>query len=263
MSTSITEDVVRGLAKAEQEQQAEAKKAKEVTQGWVSVEELPSKKLPYPDIEVSVRPLTWAEEKALAQTKSISEQIKLVGRGIHSTVPLLDLTSGDFEYLVLMRRLVSYGDESFNMTHVCKKCGSKHTTEIKTSDIDIQELPINKLPVVIEDSATGLVLEMGPLSMRDFIREADNPKRADVEQRIYACMFKNMSKQEAMKLLNEADAALGQYIEEVASENLLHRVKPMKAVCPDCGEEYEVNFNILGTEAMFSPIGKAKRFNTH
>ena len=218
---------------------------------YFEIKDFPSKKIPYSDLYLELRPYTWAEQKALASMNNIKDMIKIVENGVRSNIPIGDLTDGDFMWVALMRKLYSYPNSKFTGTVTCNHCGNKVSRDFNFVDIEFEEIGVSKLPVKI--SGGGLDIEMSPISISDlFDIIDDNNGRVDEAQYIARCI-KGTPYLQALEIAKNADVELGEIFEQVV-EKFRHSVKPVEFVCQSCGKVTRTDLDPHGKGVVLSPF---------
>ena len=218
---------------------------------YFEIKDFPSKKIPYPDLYLELRPYTWAEQKALASMNNIKDMIKIVENGVRSNIPLGDLTDGDFMWVALMRKLYSYPNSKFTGTVNCKHCGGKISRDFNFFDIEFDEIGVSKLPVKI--SGGDIDIEMTPISISDLFDVIDsNNGRVDEAQYIAHCI-KGVPFNQALDIAKNADIELGEIFEQVV-EKFRHSVKPVNFCCPSCGKVTSTDLDPHGKGVVLSPF---------
>ena len=218
---------------------------------YFEIKDFPSKKIPYRDLFLELRPYTWAEQKALASMNNIRDMIKIVENGVRSNIPLGDLTDGDFMWVALMRKLYSYPNSKFTGTVNCKHCGEKISRDFNFFDIEFEEIGVSNLPVKI--SGGGVDIEMTPISISDLFDVIDsNNGRVDEAQYIAHCI-KGIPFNQALEIAKNADIELGEIFEQVV-EKFRHSVKPVNFCCPSCGKITSTDLDPHGKGVVLSPF---------
>lgn len=218
------------------------------------VTELPSKFLPYADAKILITPYSWAEQKALASSKGLSDLVRIVSGGIDSSIPVDSLTDGDFLYLALLRRIysvVSVNEDRFIGTATCPHCKKQTKGTFTVKDIEFDEIEAPKLPVVVK--AGGATYSFMPPRVSDFIEELKSEDIETLETRMIARALQGYSKEEAEKIISTVDARTGKLFDKVASI-LAHSFKPLKTKCEHCKKDLVFNIDPAGRGVVIEPF---------
>lgn len=218
---------------------------------YYEITDFPSKKLPYKDLFLELRPYTWAEQKALASMSSARDMLKVVGNGVRSNIPIQDLTDGDFLWVALLRKLYSFPGAQFSGTGVCRSCGEKITKNLSFTDVEFDEIHVDALPVKIKGEAFDI--EMSPITVGNLLRIMDEHNGKVDEISYVASCIKGVPFSVALDLVNSADSELGDIFEVIVSK-FKHNFKPIKFVCPSCGKITEISLDPHGREVVLAPF---------
>jgi hypothetical protein len=108
--------------------------------------ELPSKCLSYklPDATkpVTIRPMSFEDEKLLATSRGKTDPIGLILSRCVNNINVNDLFPMDKLYLLLKLREISYGDE-YNCSISCPHCSSENKITINLSKLPVASVPDN------------------------------------------------------------------------------------------------------------------------
>lgn len=114
--------------------------------------ELPSECRVYnledPGAPVTLRPMTFEDEKALVSARKDQDPVNLVLQRCSTNIKIPDLLSMDKLYLIMKLREISYGDD-YNTLLVCSHCKAENPTTVQLS-----ELNVNPVPDDFEDPVT-------------------------------------------------------------------------------------------------------------
>lgn len=133
-------------------------------------------------IPVTLKPMTGRAEKVLEDKKLLQngtltdrymmECIETIGDAEKMSPQekekaLLDMKSGDRNYLLLMIRVEGFGSKMF-FNSECPKCGKTAGYEIDILDLleteEIKILPYREFPVLVELPVSGGYAEIGPMT---------------------------------------------------------------------------------------------------
>ena len=106
--------------------------------------ELPSEcrvyKLEDPGAPVTVRPMTFEDEKALISAKKGEDPVNLILQRCTTNVQVADLLAMDKLFLIMKLREISYGDD-YNTLLICSHCSAENPTTIKLSNLNVNPVP--------------------------------------------------------------------------------------------------------------------------
>jgi len=106
--------------------------------------ELPSENKLYtledPTSPITLRPMTFEDEKHLVSAKQGEDPINLVLQRCLTNLKVLDLLPMDKLYLIMKLREVSYGDE-YSTLLICKSCKAENPTKIHLSELNVNPVP--------------------------------------------------------------------------------------------------------------------------
>lgn len=203
----------------------------------INVEELPSGFKGYPEgTKVGFRPITLDELEALNSSDIEPERaVAMLLKSIHcTTLPSEELYYWDIIYVGVKRKLLAFGDIKGTIYKRCPKCGNIVSKSFKYTDIEFEELKVPNLPMKLD--VCGKKLEFGLITMKDFLQIKEEQGALGV----YARMIKNMSFDEAYKLVK---SAYGVDIKKLkfVDQSLNYGIKPFIVECEGdetpCGEE--------------------------
>lgn len=92
------------------------------------------------DMPITLRPMTFEDEKHLVSAKSEDDPINLILQRCLSNIKVPDLLPMDKLYLIMKLRELSYGDE-YNTLLICQKCKAENPTTVKLSTLNINPVP--------------------------------------------------------------------------------------------------------------------------
>ena len=117
--------------------------------------ELPSENRVYdlddPDLPITLRPMTFDDEKSIVSAKKDEDPVNLVLQRCVSNIKIHDLLPMDKLYLIMKLREISYGDD-YNTLIICPHCSAENPTTIKLS-----QLNVNPVPDDFEDPTTVML----------------------------------------------------------------------------------------------------------
>ena len=120
--------------------------------------ELPSECRAYeledPDLPVTLRPMTFEDEKCIVSAKKEEDPVNLILQRCVTNIKVLDLLPMDKLYLIMKLREISYGDD-YNTLLICSHCGAENPTTVKLS-----QLNVNPVPDDFEDPTTIMLPEL-------------------------------------------------------------------------------------------------------
>ena len=106
--------------------------------------ELPSEcrvyKLEDPGAPVTIRPMTFEDEKALVSASKDQDPVNLILQRCTTNIQVADLLSMDKLYLVMKLREISYGDD-YNTLLICSHCKAENPTTVKLSNLNVNPVP--------------------------------------------------------------------------------------------------------------------------
>lgn len=106
--------------------------------------ELPSEcrvyELEDPGAPITIRPMTFEDEKALISAGKEEDPVNLTLQRCTTNIKIPDLLSMDKFYLIMKLREISYGDD-YNTLLVCSHCKAENPTTIKLSELNVNPVP--------------------------------------------------------------------------------------------------------------------------
>ena len=134
----------------ERQQNDEAKQAviddilKEIPSDTAIEVELPSENRVYnledPAAPITLRPMTFEDEKALVSAQKGHDPVNLVLQRCTTNIKVNDLLSMDKLYLIMKLREISYGDD-YNTLLICSHCRAENPTTVKLSQLNVNPVP--------------------------------------------------------------------------------------------------------------------------
>jgi len=103
------------------------------------------------DMPITVRPMTFEDEKAIVGAKKTDDPVNLVLQRCVTNIKVMDLLPMDKLYLIMKLREISYGDD-YNTLLLCQQCRAENPTTVKLS-----ELNVNPVPDDFEDPVTFML----------------------------------------------------------------------------------------------------------
>lgn len=221
-------------------------------QSRVLAGKLPSGGLLYPAAhEIYYRGYLFGEVKRYSQSKlSAKERMKFVVSGIEASFPITSLTLSDAIYLGLMRRLMSFGSESFTLEVRCSGCGIDGSLFYKIEDLEFDELTVDTFPIIV--TLGGEDYEMTPPTVEDFFQACDSGKLEDPVE-LVARMCRNKEYGKVYPVFNNLNGIESEALSRVDSLTY-HGLKEIKHTCKACGVATGVD--IEGSDALIEPFRK-------
>lgn len=107
--------------------------------------ELPSEcrvyKLEDPELPVTIRPMTFEDEKSLVgSAKSNQDPVNMILQKCVTNIKVQDLLPMDKLYLIMKLREISYGND-YKTLLICTNCKSENPTTIKLSELNVNPVP--------------------------------------------------------------------------------------------------------------------------
>ena len=106
--------------------------------------ELPSESKVYsledPGAPITIRPMTFEDEKALVSAGKGDDPVNLILQRCTTNIKIPDLLSMDKLYLIMKLREISYGDD-YNTLLVCSHCKAENPTTVKLSQLNVNPVP--------------------------------------------------------------------------------------------------------------------------
>jgi hypothetical protein len=134
----------------ERQQNDEAKQAviddilKELPTDTAVEVELPSECRVYsledPGAPITIRPMTFEDEKALISAGKADDPVNLILQRCTTNIRVPDLLSMDKLYLIMKLREISYGDD-YHTLLVCSHCKAENPTTVKLSQLNVNPVP--------------------------------------------------------------------------------------------------------------------------
>ena len=138
----------------------------------VAVEiELPSEnrvyKLEDPGAPITMRPMTFEDEKQIVSAKKDSDPVNLVLNRCVTNINIADLLPMDKLYLIMKLREISYGDD-YHTLLICKECMAENPTIVKLSQLNINPVPDDfSDPIEVELPSINQVAKVNLPRVRD------------------------------------------------------------------------------------------------
>jgi hypothetical protein len=90
--------------------------------------------------EVTLRPMTFDDEKAIAVKKKEQNPINLLLQRCLTNINVNELLLFDKFYSILKLRELSYGDD-YNVLLICQHCGAENDLTVKLSQLNVNPVP--------------------------------------------------------------------------------------------------------------------------
>lgn len=232
----------------------------------IDKEGLPSHGLSYPDgYSISYRPYVFGEIKRVSGSQTgFLDLAKIVLRGLNTSFDVGDLTYYDFLNIALKRKLSTLGDSKVVVSMRCphKDCGAENSYEIDVApnkcDIEFWDLDYTDLPISVDMKLSGDVefktYEFSPLTIRGYLElERDGKSKDDIARLAKQCV--NVPFEEAYHKFSRAQYDDMQLL-DIIEEKLFHGIKPIEAVCANCGRN--VLIRLEGGGVIIRPFRSLK-----
>ena len=92
------------------------------------------------DMPITVRPMTFADEKAIVGAKKNDDPVNLVLQRCVTNIKVMDLLPMDKLYLIMKLREISYGDD-YKTLLLCQECKAENPTTVKLSELNVNPVP--------------------------------------------------------------------------------------------------------------------------
>jgi len=93
-----------------------------------------------PDMPVTIRPMTFEDEKNIVSAKKEQDPVNLVLQRCVTNVKILELLPMDKLFLIMKLREISYGDD-YNTLLICQECKAENPTTVKLSQLNVNPVP--------------------------------------------------------------------------------------------------------------------------
>jgi len=93
-----------------------------------------------PNMPITIRPMTFEDEKMLVSAKKDQDPINLLLQRCVTNVKIQDLLSIDKLYLLMKLREISYGDD-YKTLLICGHCKAENPTTVKLSQLNVNPVP--------------------------------------------------------------------------------------------------------------------------
>jgi len=97
-------------------------------------------KLEDPGAPITIRPMTFEDEKALVSAGKGQDPVNLILQRCTTNLNIPDLLSMDKLYLIMKLREISYGDD-YNTLLVCSHCKAENPTTVQLSHLNVNPVP--------------------------------------------------------------------------------------------------------------------------
>jgi len=102
-----------------------------------------------PEMPVTIRPMTFEDEKNIVSAKKEEDPVNLVLQRCVTNVKIFELLPMDKLYLIMKLREISYGDD-YNTLLICQECRAENPTTVKLSELNVNPVPDDfKDPITI------------------------------------------------------------------------------------------------------------------
>jgi hypothetical protein len=92
------------------------------------------------DMPITIRPMTFADEKAIVGAKKNDDPVNLVLQRCVTNVKVMELLPMDKLYLIMKLREISYGDD-YKTLLLCQECKAENPTTVKLSELNVNPVP--------------------------------------------------------------------------------------------------------------------------
>jgi hypothetical protein len=114
-----------------------------------------------PDMPITIRPMTFDDEKSIVSAKKEHDPVNLVLQRCVTNIKVPELLPMDKLYLIMKLREISYGDE-YNTLLICQECNAENPTTINLSQLNVNPVP--------DDFSDPIELELPQLNKKISVR---------------------------------------------------------------------------------------------
>ena len=114
-----------------------------------------------PDMPITIRPMTFDDEKSIVSAKKEHDPVNLVLQRCVTNIKVPELLPMDKLYLIMKLREISYGDE-YNTLLICQECNAENPTTINLSQLNVNPVP--------DDFSDPIELELPQLNKKINVR---------------------------------------------------------------------------------------------
>lgn len=186
----------------------------EISQSYIKVNDLPSRYLPYKNTDVSIwiKPYNFRELEKLEMSKSNEQEILpvLIALNKSDSIKLVgidsieDLDFIDFLYINMLRKIITFDENSFNLENFdcpyCKKHINKITLDCRVFNFAEIEKDVESLPIYY-NLLDGTEIECSTLTVRKAL-ELNLSNNTDSMLTRLSYKITNFSQKEAYDLLS-------------------------------------------------------------
>jgi len=123
--------------------------------------------LPDPTAMITIRPMTFEDEKSLVSASKGQDPINIILDRCCSNLNISELLPMDKLYLIMKLREISYGDD-YNTLLVCPSCKEENPTTVHLSELNVNPVPDDfSDPVDVELPSLGKVAKVRLPRLRD------------------------------------------------------------------------------------------------
>jgi hypothetical protein len=97
-------------------------------------------KMEDPGAPITLRPMTFEDEKVIVNAKKNQDPTNLVIERCTSNISIQELLPLDKLYILLKLREISYGDD-YNVNLICPACKAENPTTVKLSELNVNPVP--------------------------------------------------------------------------------------------------------------------------
>jgi hypothetical protein len=212
------------------------------TSPFVTVSDLPSKFLPYPEnSKIRYKPYSYGELEQISSTADPIEKINLVLEGIETNGFMKrDLDYQDFIFIMVLRKLSSFSSSQFIFRFNCIECDHHNVITQKISNIEFTEIKdVPSLPCVVNIDGTDV--EFYTLSVGSVVemlsKGITNHDKSTVTRLAYMA---NMAVEDAYELISNCTD--GETIQTLDVVNSLLNFGGSTTVCKctSCGKDAKI-----------------------
>lgn len=215
----------------------------------MKVEQLPSGMKTYPKgITFEVSKYTIGELKELSEREfTRREMYDFILSGVKPSIPmnLYDLSLYDANFFGIQRRIITFGQNSFQFRNYCDKCEKEVLDKVLVNQIEFFDMDAPELPVNVK-LADGTEISFGILTLGKFLDLIDmyDGDRNEINwEKLMACQCVSHSYEEALKILRENATAADLPVLEKVDVILYHGIVPIRVSCEEV--TYEENPNAI------------------
>jgi len=130
-----------------------------------------------PGQPVTVRPMTFDDEKFLVSAKKEQDPINLLLQRCVTNINISELLSMDKLYLIMKLREISYGDD-YSTLLICNSCGEENPVTVKLSQLNVNPVPDDfqdPITVTLPELNKKVKIRYPRLKDQAILAQKDNP----------------------------------------------------------------------------------------